>query len=191
MASTSAITEILVWIYEDHKRLNIEDSPFGSGDMDSLQEGLDDLIESLFDYKEKKNQYFDIDIVCDVTEEGAGVIKCIDAKTGDPRPFPEKWLAENLNKNHVLNDPKTMDPILKLYANPWTCKVEAIFTGKNSPVPPFRNLDQTSLEKFKQQEETLLIETMIELGINPENKKSKIILTQFAQKIRDMQETAL
>ena len=160
-------TELNVWIYEDHQRMNLEEAPLGSGDMDSLEEGIHDLIESLFHWKEKSNQYFEIDLFNDEEDGlGAGILKCLDSKTGEPRPFPTEWLKENEGKTHVLNDPIMMEPLLKLYSNPWRYRVEVIFTKKDSTPPPESSLDDEELKEKKElqsKEDKLVLATMSNL----------------------------
>lgn len=194
-------TELLIWIYEDHQLLNLTDAPFGSGDMDALEEGIHDLVESLFSWKEKGNQFFEIDLYNDEDEEDeeedsetslkAGLLKCFDAKTGARRPFPTEWLRDNDGKIHVLNDPVAMEPLLKLYSNPWKLKVECVFTRKESPRPPPTNWDERTLkrrEEFNQKEEHLIEETLKKLnlpsGVNLTDAKD--VLAELVQKIRDM-----
>jgi hypothetical protein len=156
-------TELLVWIYEDHQRMNIIEAPLGSGDMDSLEEGIHDLVESLFHWKEKSNQYFEIDLFHDDDEVEAGILKCLDAQTGKPRPFPTEWLKENAGKTHILNDPISMEPLLKLYSNPWRYRVEVIFTKRDSAPPPESSLDDEELQEkkeFQSKEEKLILSTL-------------------------------
>lgn len=180
-------TEILVWIYEDHLRQNIDEAPFGQGDMDSLEEGIDDLVESLFDWEEKKNQYFKVELVCDVTEEGAGILSCFDAMTGEPRPFPTDWLKENLKKTHVLNNPATMEPLLKVYSNPWKYLVEVIFTTREDEAPQ-SSVDEATIKKreaFVAKEEELIHEALASLKI-PLDQDAKDVLTELIEKIREL-----
>jgi hypothetical protein len=180
-------TELLIWIYEDHQRQNIDEAPFGSGDMGALEEGIDDLVESLFHWSEKSNQYFEIDITCDVTEEGAGLLKCMDAKTGEPRLFPNEWLQENEGKMHVLNDPKRMEPLLKLYSNPWKYLVQVAFTNRDV-IPPQCNLDEKTLkerEDFQSKEENLINEALQKLKI-PLDQDAKDVLAELIEKIKEL-----
>ena len=166
MNSEQNPTELQVWIYEDHQRMNLEEASFGAGDMDSLEEGIHDLVESLFHWKEKSKQYFEIDLFNEESELGSGVLKCLDAKTGEPRAFPTEWLKENEGKTHLLNDPLMMDPLLKLYANPWRYRVEVIFTKKDV-TPSESSLDDEELKEKKDQqskEEKLILSTMSNLG---------------------------
>ena len=186
MNSEQNPTELQVWIYEDHQRQNINDAPFGQGDMDSLEEGIHDLVESLFSWKEKKNQFFEVDISCDVTEEGAGLLKCIDAKSGEPRAFPKEWLQENEGKMHVLNDPANMEPLLKLYSNPWKYLVQVAFTRKEAP--PQCNLDEQTLKKreeFQTKEENLIHEALQKLKI-PLDQDAKDVLTELIEKVKEL-----
>lgn len=193
-------SELLIWIYEDHQRLNLTDAPFGSGDMDSLEEGIHDLVESLFSWKEKGNQFFEIDLYnldedndeeSDESSAKAGLLKCFDAKTGEPRPFPTEWLRDNDGKMHTLNDPVEMEPLLKLYSNPWKFKVECVFTRKDSPPPPQSNWDERTLkrrEEFQKKEDSLIDDALkklkISLGVNVEDAKE--VLSELIMQVREL-----
>lgn len=193
MSNSSNTSELLIWVYEDHRRVNLEDAPFGSGDMDALEEGIHDLVESLFSWKEKHKQYFEIDLVCDVTEEGAGILKCVDAMTGEPRPFPAEWLRDNEGKTHVLNDPQNMEPLLKLYSNPWKHIVQCVFTKMDAPPPPESNLDARALKQKEEheakQQKVILsaMESLEALGIPLKDKweDAKDVLEELIKNIRD------
>lgn len=186
--------QLLIWIYENHHLINMEDAPFGSGDMDALEEGIQDLVESLFSWKEKHKQYFEIDLLCDVTEEGAGILKCFDAMTGEPRPFPSEWLRDNEGKTHVLNDPQNMDPLLKIYSNPWKHMVQCIFTKENAATPPECNLDEGVLKEkeeleAKQQKIVLsAMESLVALGIPLKEKweDAKDVLEELIKNIHEL-----
>jgi hypothetical protein len=179
--------ELLIWIYEDHQRQNINDAPFGSGDMDALEEGIHDLVESLFHWKEKKNQFFEIDLSCDITEEGAGILKCLDAMTGEPRPFPTEWLKENEGKMHVLNDPEKMEPLLKLYSNPWKYLVQVCFTKKETS-PSESSLNEETLKKredYVAKQENLINEALEKLKI-PLDQDAKDVLAELIEKMKEL-----
>ena len=187
MNSEQNPTELLIWIYEDHQRQNIDEAPFGKGDMDALEEGIHDLVESLFHWEEKKNQYFKVEIVCDVTEEGAGILTCFDAMTGEPRAFPKEWLKKNEGKMHVLNDPVAMDPLLKLYSNPWKYLVQVAFTTKET-TPPESSLDEETLQKreaFVAKEENLIHEALHKLKL-PLDQDAKDVLAELIEKIKEL-----
>lgn len=180
-------TELLIWIYEDHQRQNINEAPFGSGDMGALEEGVHDLVESLFHWKEKSNQFFEIYLTGDVTEEGAGILKCLDAKTGEPRAFPAEWLKENQGKMHILNDPVNMEPLLKLYSNPWKFLVQVTFTNKQT-TPPESSLDEETLKKreaFVAKQENLINEALHNLKI-PLEQDAKDVLIELIEKIKEL-----
>lgn len=180
-------TELLIWIYEDHQRQNMYDAPFGSGDMSALEDGVQDLVESLFHWKEKSNQFFEIYLTTDVIEEGAGILKCLDAKTGEPRAFPVEWLKENEGKMHILNDPVNMEPLLKVCSNPWKFLVQVAFTKKET-TPPESNLDEETLKKreaFIAKEENLIDEALHKLKI-PLEQDAKDVLIELIEKIKEL-----
>lgn len=182
-------SELLIWVYENHQRQDLENAPFGSGDMDALEEGIHDLVESLFDWKEKSNQFFEIDLLSETNEEGAGVLQCLDARTGDARPFPTEWLKENLGKKHILNDPVAMEPLLKLYSNPWKYLVEVVFTKKEDPPPPESSIDEQTIKKreeFHSKEEKLVQEALQKLNISLDSSDAKEVLTELVEKIREL-----
>lgn len=182
-------TELLIWVYENHQRQDFENAPFGSGDMDALEEGIHDLIESLFHWKEKSNQFFEIDLLSETTEQGAGVLKCLDARTGDPRPFPSEWLKENLGKKHILNDPVAMEPLLKLYSNPWKYLVEVVFTKRYDPHPPETSIDEQTIKKredFHSKEQKLVEEALQKLNISLDSTDAKEVLSELIMQVREL-----
>lgn len=181
-------SEILVWIYEDDTLVNLDDAPYGEGDLNAIEEGLERLITCSKKWKSRKN--VQSELLLDITEEGAGTVTC--TEYGDNASFPEKWYVSEMNKRHVINDPIKMDPILANNSNPWKYRVEVIFTDKDAPPPPQSLLSEEAIvtknEKIK--EDVKIIEHAMAdlnfLGIVSTKNKSAIqdILVGIIKQVR-------
>jgi hypothetical protein len=168
-------SEVYLWIYENNQRVNLEEIPYNSGDTQAIEEG----IHRLFDHLPwtDRDYYFEEEIVCDVTEEGAGIFRCLNADTGKPTSFPSEWLKENLNKRFIINNPDTMEPLLTQYYYPWKHRVEILFTDKNAPTPAL-TLPPSEEEKRKMSKESQRIQdamtSLSKMGILTEGNKESV-----------------
>ncbi len=181
-------TELSIWIYENNELVNLEDVPYNSGDTQAIEEG----IRQTFDcnsYWIRGDYYFDVDLVCDLPEEGPGILKCMNSETGEPTPFPEDWYENNINKRFMLNDPDEMEPILTMYYHPWKYRVEFLLTDKKAPTPAL-NLPPSEKDKKKMSKESQLIQnainSMSKMGIITEGNQPSIrdILKKLASEIK-------
>ena len=181
-------SEILIWIYENNERVNLEECPYNSGDEQAIEEGIRQLFDSSSPWI-GGDVYYETEMTCDVTEEGAGVYRCLDSDTGKPTPFPEEWIEKNLNKRFILNNPDEMEPILTLYYHPWKYRVEVLFTDKKAPAPLF-NLPPSDEDKKKMSKESQRIQdainSMSKMGILTEGNQNSVrdILKKLVSEIK-------
>jgi hypothetical protein len=180
-------TEVLLWIYEHNDRINLDEVPYNSGDTQALEEGIHQLFER--NYPWSGDIYFETEIVCDVTEEGAGIFRCLNSTTGEPAPFPANWIETNLNKRFILNNPETMEPLLTQYYYPWTNRVEILFTDKNAATPPM-TLPPSKEDQLKMSKESQRIQdainAMSKMGILTEGNQGSVqdILKKLVSEIK-------
>ena len=181
-------TEVFLWIYENNERVNLEEIPYNSGDTQAIEEGIHQLFDCYSPWT-GGDVYYETEIVCDVTEEGAGIFRCLHAETGKPAPFPEDWIQKNLNKRFIINNPETMEPLLTQYYYPWKHRVEILFTDKSAPLPA-QTLPPSEADKLKMSKESQRIQDAInsisKMGILTEGNQGMVrdILKKLVSEIK-------
>jgi hypothetical protein len=183
-------SEVYLWIYEKNERVNLEECPYNSGDTQAIEEGIRQLFDCYSPWT-GGDVFYETEITCDVTEEGAGIFRCKDADTGKLAPFPADWIEKNLNKRFIINNPDEMEPLLTHYYYPWKHRVEILFTDKSAPTPPM-NLPPSEADKLKMSKESQRIQdainSMSKMGILTEGNQGMVrdILKKLVSEIKSL-----